>query len=127
MNIPVRPPKSLLRLTGLAIADYDMIRPGDRVLLGLSGGKDSLSLLQLLRHFQRCAPIRFEFGAVTVDPQSEVYDAYSLPGRVRRPVLLRAQTHPAPCHRAHGQRFLLCFLLASEARNHVRHRAARGL
>lgn len=69
-----RPPKSLLRLAGKAISDYEMIRAGDRVLLGLSGGKDSLSLLHLLLHFQKCAPIRFELGAVTVDPQSEVYD-----------------------------------------------------
>jgi tRNA 2-thiocytidine biosynthesis protein TtcA len=45
-----------------------LIRPGDRILLGVSGGKDSLSLLHLLLHFQRCAPIEFELGAVTVDP-----------------------------------------------------------
>jgi tRNA 2-thiocytidine biosynthesis protein TtcA len=74
MMLPVDPPKSLLRLAGKAIADYDLIRPGDRILLGLSGGKDSLSLLHLLLHFQRCAPIEFELGAVTVDPQSGVYD-----------------------------------------------------
>ncbi|MDQ4148138.1 MAG: tRNA 2-thiocytidine biosynthesis protein TtcA [Pseudomonadota bacterium] len=74
MTIPVTPPKSLLRLAGKAIADYDMIRSGDCVLLGLSGGKDSLSLLHILLHFQRRAPIRFELGAVTVDPQHEVYD-----------------------------------------------------
>lgn len=73
-STPVKPPKSLLRLAGKAIADFEMIRPGDRVLLGLSGGKDSLSLLHLLLHFQRCAPIRFELGAVTIDPQSAVYD-----------------------------------------------------
>ncbi|MGH8501694.1 MAG: ATP-binding protein [Gammaproteobacteria bacterium] len=71
---PARPPKSLLRLAGKAIADYEMIRAGDRILLGLSGGKDSLSLLHLLLRLQTRAPIRFELGAVTVDPQSEVYD-----------------------------------------------------
>lgn len=64
-------PKSLLRLAGKAIGDYSMIRPGDRVLLGLSGGKDSLSLLHVLRHFQRCSPVRFELGVVTIDPQSD--------------------------------------------------------
>ena len=69
-----RPPKSLLRAVGRAIADYDMIRAGDRVLLGLSGGKDSLTLLHVLRHLQRHAPIRFELGAVTVDPQSDSFD-----------------------------------------------------
>ena len=74
MNAAVAPPKSLIRLAGKAIGDYHMIREGDRVLLGLSGGKDSLSLLHLLLHFQRCAPIRFEVAAVTVDPQSESFD-----------------------------------------------------
>ena len=69
-----KPPKSLLHLAGRAIADYAMIQPDDRVLLGLSGGKDSLSLLHILLHFQRHAPISFEVGAVTVDPQSDAYD-----------------------------------------------------
>ena len=44
----IRPPKSLLRAVGRAIADFDMIRDGDRVLLGLSGGKDSMTLLWVL-------------------------------------------------------------------------------
>lgn len=74
MNNAPKPPKTLIRLTGKAISDYRMIREGDRVLLGLSGGKDSLTLLHLLRHFQRHAPIRFELGAVTVDPQSDQFD-----------------------------------------------------
>ncbi len=75
---PAKPPKTLIRLAGKAIADYAMIQAGDRILLGLSGGKDSLSLLHLLLHFQRCAPVKFELGAVTVDPQSEVYDPSAL-------------------------------------------------
>jgi len=75
---PAIPPKSPLRLAGKAISDYDMICSGDRILLGLSGGKDSLSLLYLLLHFQRCAPVRFELGAVTVNPQHEVYDPSTL-------------------------------------------------
>ena len=73
-----KPPKSLLHLAGKAIADYGMIQANDRVLLGLSGGKDSLSLLHILLHLRRHAPINFEVGAVTVDPQSEVYDPSSL-------------------------------------------------
>lgn len=74
MNAPIAPPKSLLRTVGRAIADFDMIRDGDRVLLGVSGGKDSQSLLHILLHLQRHAPIRFELGAVTVDPQVEGFD-----------------------------------------------------
>lgn len=74
MNKLIKPPKPLLRQAGRAIADYRMIREGDRVLLGLSGGKDSLSLLHLLRHFQRHAPIHFDLAAVTIDPQSDSFD-----------------------------------------------------
>jgi tRNA 2-thiocytidine biosynthesis protein TtcA len=74
MTTSAEPSKSLLRLAGKAIADYNMIRPSDRILVGLSGGKDSLSLLHLLLRLQRRAPVRFEVGAVTVDPQAEVYD-----------------------------------------------------
>ncbi len=66
--------KKLRHLTGKAISDFSMIREGDKLLLGLSGGKDSLSLLHILRHFQRHAPIRFELAAMTVDPQSEDFD-----------------------------------------------------
>ena len=51
-----------------------MIRDGDRILLGLSGGKDSLSLLHTLHHLQQKAPVKFELLACTVDPQSDQFD-----------------------------------------------------
>lgn len=70
----IKPPKSLLRLTGRALIDFDMIRDGDRILLGLSGGKDSLALLHVLHHFQRHAPVKFEFAAITVDPLAGDFD-----------------------------------------------------
>jgi tRNA 2-thiocytidine biosynthesis protein TtcA len=69
-----RPPKSLMRPIGRAINDFDMIRDGDRILLGVSGGKDSLSLLHLLRHLQKYSPVTFELGVITVDPQVEGFD-----------------------------------------------------
>ncbi len=72
--IRMKPPKSLLRKVGRAIADYGMIRDGDRILLGVSGGKDSLSLLAILRHLQTYAPVHFELGAITVDPEVEGFD-----------------------------------------------------
>jgi tRNA 2-thiocytidine biosynthesis protein TtcA len=72
------PPKSIMRPVGRAIADFDMIRQGDRILLGLSGGKDSLTLLQVLSHLQRYAPVRFELGALTVDPMVEGFDPSTL-------------------------------------------------
>jgi tRNA 2-thiocytidine biosynthesis protein TtcA len=70
----VKPSRPLLTAAGRAIGDYAMIRDGDRVLLGLSGGKDSLSLLHILLHLQRSAPVKFELAACTVDPQSPEYD-----------------------------------------------------
>lgn len=70
----IKPPKTLLRQVGRALTDFNMIRDGDRVLLGLSGGKDSLSLLHILHHFQKHAPIHFDFAAMTVDPMAGDFD-----------------------------------------------------
>ena len=74
-----KPPKSLLRQVGRAIGDFGMIRDGDRILLGVSGGKDSLSLLHILRHLKTYAPVRFDLGVLTVDPQVPGFD----PGPLR--------------------------------------------
>lgn len=70
----LQPPKKLLRLTGKAIADFSMIQPNDNILVAVSGGKDSLSLLHALFHFKRHAPIDFKVAAVTIDPQSDDFD-----------------------------------------------------
>jgi len=67
-------PKSLMRPIGQAVVEFEMIKEGDRVLLGLSGGKDSLTLLHALRHLQRHAPIKFSIAAITVDPEIEGFD-----------------------------------------------------
>jgi len=74
----VKPPKALLRPVGRAIADFDMIHNGDRILLGLSGGKDSLTLLHILIHLQRHAPVNFDLGVITVDPEVEDFDPSAL-------------------------------------------------
>lgn len=58
--------KRLLRITGRTNARYELIKEGDKILLGLSGGKDSLSLAHILKHMQRVAPFDFEFKAVTI-------------------------------------------------------------
>lgn len=70
--------KRLMRCCGRAVARFDMIRPGDRLLLGVSGGKDSLTLLHILCQLQRHAPIDFELGAVTVDPLIDGFDPSGL-------------------------------------------------
>ncbi len=72
MRVP--PTRPLLRSTGQAILDYGMIRSGDRVLIGVSGGKDSLSLFHVLRHLQAKAPVAFALGVATVDPGIEGFD-----------------------------------------------------
>ena len=73
-----KPPKSIMRQVGRAIADFDMIHDGDRILLGLSGGKDSLSLLHILNHLRQYAPVKFELAAMTVDPEVEGFNPEQL-------------------------------------------------
>jgi tRNA 2-thiocytidine biosynthesis protein TtcA len=59
--------KTLLRKVGEAIARYKMIREGDRVAVGLSGGKDSVTLLEALLLLQKRAPIHFSVCAFTIE------------------------------------------------------------
>jgi len=56
------------RNVGRTIRDYDLIRSGDRILVAVSGGKDSWTLLHLLMHFHRVSPVRFELFPVTIHP-----------------------------------------------------------
>ena len=66
-------PNTILNLVGAAMREFDMIKDGDRVMVALSGGKDSLALIHILRHFQSVAPIKFDLGAVTIDPMVVEY------------------------------------------------------
>ncbi len=58
--------KRLLRTVGQTNAKYNLIQEGDNILLGLSGGKDSLTLAHVFKHMQRVAPFDFQFKAVTI-------------------------------------------------------------
>jgi len=60
--------KRLNRCIGKAVHDWDMIAAGDRILVGVSGGKDSLSLLHFLASFKKKAPVSFELIPVHIDP-----------------------------------------------------------
>lgn len=60
--------EKLRRRVGVAIHEFGLVEAGDRILVGLSGGKDSWALLDLLDSLRRRAPIKFEVHAATIDP-----------------------------------------------------------
>lgn len=66
--------KKLLHYTGKAIADFNMIQRGDRVMMCLSGGKDSFTMLKMLTLLRRRAPQKFELFAFTLDQAQPGWD-----------------------------------------------------
>jgi tRNA 2-thiocytidine biosynthesis protein TtcA len=78
-NIKDKLEKKIKRLTGKAVADYNMIEEGDKILCAISGGKDSFVMLDILLHLKRVAPINFDVIAVNLDQKQPGFPAEILP------------------------------------------------
>lgn len=103
--------RRIRRLAGRAIGDFGLIRDGDRILVALSGGKDSWTLLHILRELGRRAPVRFSLVAVTVHPgfpgfltegiesylRNEEYDYRIVPAPIHEVMIEKLGPGDSPC------------------------------
>ena len=121
--------KRLRRQVGQAIGDYDMISNGDRVMVCLSGGKDSYGLLDVLLNLRAHAPIDFELVAVNLDQRHPGYPAHVLPDYLTKlgvPFRIEVQNTYAVVKRVIPEGKTMCSL-CSRLRRGVLYRVAKAI
>ena len=121
--------KRLRRLVGQAIADYTMIGAGDRVMVCLSGGKDSYGLLDVLLKLRAVAPVAFEIVAVNLDQRQPGFPEQVLPDYLRAldvPFRIEVQDTYSIVKRVIPEGRTMCSL-CSRLRRGVLYRVAREL
>src|SRR5512134_3669831 len=121
--------KRLRRVVGQAIADFDLIHAGDRVIVCLSGGKDSYGLLDILLKLREAAPLDFEIVAVNLDQRHPGYPEHVLPeylGRLGVPFRIVQQDTYSVVKRVIPEGATMCGL-CSRLRRGVLYRVAGEL
>jgi len=121
--------KRLRRLAGQAIADYGMIGAGDRVMVCVSGGKDSYGLLDVLMKLREVAPVDFEIVAVNLDQRHPGFPEHVLPqylGALGIPFRIEAQDTHSVVKRVIPEGRTMCSLCA-RLRRGVLYRVAKEL